>query len=158
VPQFDKVTFFIQIFWLFFFFLGFYLIFLQTFLPKLASVLKLRVKKLQKGSEGASVFSEEQKTTTFMFNKLIEEIFVIVKYSLNLFKEKASIWTSLGVGELKTKNFILSNVEVEKIFYKNLIKMSFYDRSYDSLIGSRSDRVDLLGLEPSFYDPQGLFR
>jgi len=40
--------------------------FFTDFLPKLASVLKLRVKKLQKGSEGAFVFSEEQKTATFM--------------------------------------------------------------------------------------------
>jgi F0F1-type ATP synthase membrane subunit b/b' len=64
MPQFDKITFFTQIFWLFFFFLGFYLIFLQTFLPKLASVLKVRVKKLKKGSDGVYIFAQEKEATT----------------------------------------------------------------------------------------------
>jgi len=48
MPQFDKITFFNQIFWLFFFFSGFYLLLLKFFLPKLGSVLKARAKKTSK--------------------------------------------------------------------------------------------------------------
>ena len=48
MPQFDKITFFNQIFGYLFFFQVFYLISLKVFLPKLSSVLKARTKKLQK--------------------------------------------------------------------------------------------------------------
>ena len=59
MPQFDKITFFNQLFWLFIFFSGFYLISLKVFLPKLSSVLKARTKKLQKGSDGLTSFNDE---------------------------------------------------------------------------------------------------
>jgi hypothetical protein len=132
VPQFDKITFFTQIFWLFFFFLGFYLIFLKTFLPKLASVLKVRVKKLQKGVEGVSIFAEEQEAATSSFNQALENIFSTVKNSVSLFKEKMSIWSDSGVQALNTKNLTLSNNEIEKAFHKNLTTIIFYDRLFDS--------------------------
>jgi hypothetical protein len=44
MPQFDKITFFNQIFWLFVFFSGYYLLLLKVFLPKLGAVLKARSK------------------------------------------------------------------------------------------------------------------
>jgi hypothetical protein len=47
MPQFDKLTFFNQIFWVVFIFFGFYFVLLRFFLPKLSSVLKIRQKKLQ---------------------------------------------------------------------------------------------------------------
>ena len=46
MPQFDKITFFNQIFWLMVLFLCFYLIFLQKLLPQISVVLKARFKKL----------------------------------------------------------------------------------------------------------------
>ena len=60
MPQFDKITFFNQIFWLFVFFSGYYLLLLKVFLPKLGAVLKARSKKLQKGTEGVVGFKQEQ--------------------------------------------------------------------------------------------------
>ena len=48
MPQFDKVTFFNQIFWLLILFLGFYTIVLKYYLPKASFVLKLRSKKIHK--------------------------------------------------------------------------------------------------------------
>ena len=132
MPQFDKITFFTQIFWLFFFFLGFYLVFLKTFLPKLASTLKVRVKKLQKGVEGVSIFVEEQQTTISAFNKSFENIFSIAKNSINLFKKKMFIWSDSGVQSLNTKNLILSNIAIEKVFHKHLTTIIFYDRLFDS--------------------------
>jgi hypothetical protein len=46
MPQFDKITFFNQIFWLILIFSGFYFILLKNFLPKIGSVLKARNKKI----------------------------------------------------------------------------------------------------------------
>jgi F0F1-type ATP synthase membrane subunit b/b' len=48
MPQFDKITFFNQIFWLFVFFSGYYLLLLKVFLPKLGAVLKARAKNYKK--------------------------------------------------------------------------------------------------------------
>lgn len=48
MPQFDKVTFFNQIFWLLLLFLGFYAIVLKYYLPKVSFALKLRTKKIHK--------------------------------------------------------------------------------------------------------------
>jgi hypothetical protein len=50
MPQFDKITFFTQIFWLTLIFFSFYFLILRFFLPKLAAVLKSRKKKLFLGS------------------------------------------------------------------------------------------------------------
>lgn len=82
MPQFDKITFFNQIFWLFFFFSSFYLVLLKIFLPKLSSVLKARTKKLQKGIEGALIFSNEQDSATNLFNASLEEISAVAKTSI----------------------------------------------------------------------------
>ena len=132
MPQFDKITFFTQIFWLFFFFLGFYLIFLKVFLPKLASVLKSRVKKLKKGSEGVSVFADEQSSTLSSFNQSMEEIFSIVKNSVNIFKEKSVVWSQSGVQTLNSENLNASNAELEKLFHNHLKTIMFYERFFDS--------------------------
>jgi F0F1-type ATP synthase membrane subunit b/b' len=61
MPQFDKITFFNQIFWLFFFFTGYYFLLLKIFLPKLCSVLKIRNKKLQKGVKNLAVYVQTNK-------------------------------------------------------------------------------------------------
>jgi len=114
------------------FFLGFYLIFLKTFLPKLASALKVRVKKLQKGVEGVSTFAEEQQSTISAFNKSLESVFSIVKNSINLFKEKMFIWSDSGVQSLNIKNLISSNNAIEKAFHKHLVTIIFFDRLFDS--------------------------
>jgi len=82
MPQFDKITFFNQVFWLFFFFSGFYLILLTTFLPRISSVLKVRIKKLQKGTEGILLFSKEQDTVTNLFNLFLEKLSILSKIFL----------------------------------------------------------------------------
>ena len=60
MPQFDKITFFNQLFWLFFFFSGFYLVLLHYFLPKLSSVLKARQKMLKNSLSGVSAMLTER--------------------------------------------------------------------------------------------------
>jgi len=120
MPQFDKITFFNQIFWLFIFFSGFYLISLKVFLPKLSSVLKARTKKLQKGSEGLTSFNEELVDVNTSFNSSIEEMSVVVKTSISDFKEKTDLWVDLAVTNLNKEELESSNVALEKALHKQI--------------------------------------
>jgi hypothetical protein len=83
MPQFDKITFFNQIFWLFVFFSGYYLLLLKVFLPKLGAVLKARSKKLQKGTEGVVGFKQEQEEVSVVFNNSIEKMSSVVKKTIS---------------------------------------------------------------------------
>ena len=69
MPQFDKITFFNQIFWLIFLFSFFYFVLLKKFLPKLSAVLKLRAKKFLKGGVFNEFFNSETIST---YNKSIK--------------------------------------------------------------------------------------
>jgi len=64
MPQFDKITFFNQVFWLLSFFSTFYLVFLKFFLPKLSSILKARTKKLRYeiNTEAMEVLKDKEDT------------------------------------------------------------------------------------------------
>ena len=120
MPQFDKITFFNQIFWLFIFFSGFYLISLKVFLPKLSSVLKARTKKLQKGSEGLTFFNEELVDVNTSFNSSIEEMSVVVKTSISDFKDKTDLWVDSAVTNLNKEELESSNVALEKALHKQI--------------------------------------
>jgi hypothetical protein len=120
MPQFDKITFFNQIFWLFIFFSGFYLISLKIFLPKLSSVLKARTKKLQKGSAGVLSFSTEQDKVTEVFNSSMENMSSVVKTSLFDSTEKMNVWVEEKVTGLNTKDLNLSNSVMEKALHKQI--------------------------------------
>jgi hypothetical protein len=87
MPQFDKITFFNQVFWLFLFFSGFYLILLTDFLPKISSVLKARNKKLQKGTEDVVFLLKEQDTVTNLFNLFFRKTSFMSKASLTIYSE-----------------------------------------------------------------------
>jgi len=119
MPQFDKITFFNQIFWLFFFFSSFYLILLKVFLPKLSSVLKARTKKLQKGSEGAAS-PEEQTQVIENFNSSIEEMSLVVKNSVADSTEKLNFWVSSQLSTLNKESLVVSNDVMEKIVHKQI--------------------------------------
>lgn len=85
MPQFDKITFFNQIFWLILLFSTFYFIILKNFLPKISSVLKARTKKLIKGNsltensgleieEALSISNQEIAKCSFFFrNSLLRD-------------------------------------------------------------------------------------
>ena len=120
MPQFDKITFFNQIFWLFFFFSSFYLILLKVFLPKLSSVLKARTKKLQKGSEGAASLAEEQTQVIENFNSSIEEMSLVVKNSVADSTEKLNFWISSQLSTLNKESLVVSNDVMEKIVHKQI--------------------------------------
>ena len=122
MPQFDKITFFNQLFWLFVFFSGFYLTFLKFFLPKLSSILKARNKKLQKGSTNLTAFNEEQISVTFIFHNILETISFIAKNLLLNSSEKITIWVSASVKKLNEENLRKSNILMEKVLHKQITK------------------------------------
>jgi len=122
MPQFDKITFFNQVFWLFFFFGGFYLIFLKIFLPKLASILKVRTKKLEKGASTLTAFTEEQNNATGIFHTLIENITLIVKNVIVVSTEDLTNGISASLKDLNENNFKKSNSLIEKTLHKQVAR------------------------------------
>jgi F0F1-type ATP synthase membrane subunit b/b' len=73
MPQFDKLTFFTQIFWTTLVFFTFYCITVRIFLPRLGTILKIRKKKLALGSQGVHIFNDEQSSTHNSYDNLLQE-------------------------------------------------------------------------------------
>jgi len=120
MPQFDKITFFNQLFWLFIFFSGFYLTLLKIFLPKLSSILKARNKKLQKGSTNLAALSEEQTFVTFIFHNLIETFSSNSIDLLIISSEKLTFIVSLLLLIINETDLKKSNILMEKLLYKQI--------------------------------------
>jgi hypothetical protein len=123
MPQFDKVTFFNQIFWLFFFFSGFYLTLLTTFLPKISSALKARTKKLQKGTEGLVSFSKEQSALTNLFDSFLEKTCSASKASLSRYSEY------FCVGASSTLPFPMFSFKESSITVRNFMEKALQQKS-----------------------------
>nr|YP_010470409.1 ATP synthase F0 subunit 8 [Tetraselmis marina]UVF37897.1 ATP synthase F0 subunit 8 [Tetraselmis marina] len=60
MPQLDTVTYMSQFFWLCFFFVGFYFVLVQFFLPKMARILKFRQEKMAKIQGQSSLYLNER--------------------------------------------------------------------------------------------------
>jgi len=159
MPQFDKITFFNQIFWLFFFFSGFYLLLLKFFLPKLGSVLKARAKKLQKGSESALILSKEQDRVTNLFNISLEEISAVAKNSITKTTDKiesnlsydftsfnyVSLDKTLNLSGLRASSgqIVISNIGLEKIVHTQAVTSFLF--SHPQIV--EEDLSFIMGLE-----------
>jgi len=112
MPQFDKITFFNQIFWLILFFSSFYFSCLKIVLPALSSVIKVRNKKLQKATTRSSSSELTEVLTTL--NSAFEEQFSITKSYVTNSTEKISFWGN-------SDNYLeKSNNSSEKLFFSNL--------------------------------------
>ena len=72
MPQFDKLTFLTQVFWTILIFFTFYCITVRVFLPRLSAILKVRKKELLLGSQGVSVFNDEQTLTDSSYDSLLQ--------------------------------------------------------------------------------------
>lgn len=118
MPQFDKITFFNQIFWLIFFFLSFYFIILKNYLPKLSAGLKTRKKKLLLGSQANTTFNQEQFEVSNASNLLVESMLSDLRVKLARIYEDGSSWV-----DFQTKGvFTLPNN-----FQKNHWSFSTFD-------------------------------
>jgi F-type H+-transporting ATPase subunit b len=121
MPQFDKITFFNQIFWLFVFFSGYYLLLLKVFLPKLGAVLKARSKKLQKGTEGVVGFKQEQEEVSIVFNNSIEKMSSVVKQTISDSTAKTDSWVASSIQDINKENLVEGNSLVENTLYKQFV-------------------------------------
>jgi len=126
MPQFDKITFFNQVFWLFVFFAGFYLTFLKIFLPKLSSILKARHKKLSKGASNVTAFANEQNKVTAVFHDLIENIASTAKNLIINSTEKMTNWISSSLKTLNEEKLKKSNHLMEKSLHKQIVTTFFF--------------------------------
>jgi len=118
MPQFDKITFFNQIFWLFVFFFGFYFIFLKIFLPKLSSILKARTKKLQKGSFGVTFFAKEQDNVIISYNNSIEQTSSVIKIFVSNSSTNLAVWLESSIKSLNKETLDSSNKSIEILLHK----------------------------------------
>jgi hypothetical protein len=109
MPQFDKITFFTQIFWLTLIFFGFYFYILQGFLPKLASVLKSRKKKLWLSSSKVSSLGEEQFTVLNARNLFLRNFIEKNKNKLDVKFLLSSVWLTFRLSKLVKDKFENSN-------------------------------------------------
>jgi len=109
MPQFDKITFFNQVFWLILFFSSFYFLCLKTILPTLSSVLKVRNKKLQKATTTAS--SSELLVALTTLNSTFEEQLSTTKSFVTNSTEKINFWGN------SDNYFQKSNNLSEKLFF-----------------------------------------
>jgi hypothetical protein len=126
MPQFDKITFFTQIFWLFITFSCFYFIFLAFFLPKLAFILKARHKKLQKGLTDVLSFSKEQSVVVLIFNTSVEKFIYFSKIALLRGIDQFSASLNLVFLKKKLNNLTLSNMSSENtIYYRKSFFLAF---------------------------------
>jgi hypothetical protein len=107
MPQFDTFSFFSQLFWVFSGFLCLYLTICFYILPALASILKIRKRKLTQISTGSV---DELLTKT--------EPLVAVKYLIDSFNTKLNNLTQITT---TTKNTIVTNSKSAK----HLMSVSF---------------------------------
>jgi hypothetical protein len=122
MPQFDKITFFTQIFWLTLIFFGFYFYILQGFLPKLASVLKSRKKKLWLSSSRVSCLGEEQFTVLSARNSFLRNFIEKNKNKLDVKFLLSSVWLTFRLSKLLRLKFKKSNVKLLKTYGNNFVQ------------------------------------
>jgi len=92
MPQLDKVTFLSQFFWLCFFYLGFYILILKYFLPKMSRVLKLRKKKLSSSQEGVTSVQQENNKVRWSYDTLITNGFITSRSIFNNSFQRTQQW------------------------------------------------------------------
>jgi F-type H+-transporting ATPase subunit b len=92
MPQFDKVTFFSQLFWLSITFYGFYMITIQTYLPGLARILKVRKKKVEFALKQGSSFSDERDSTVASYENVFVNSANESREMLTSFSNESNEW------------------------------------------------------------------
>lgn len=109
MPQFDKITFLTQIFWLFFIFLLLYLDLLKNFLSEISVILKIRKKKIACDSSLVNDFNEKSFTTKSTKKAFIFNFSENIKNSVLDVSETSNFWlndtlSNLNNSDLKTSN------------------------------------------------------
>jgi len=116
MPQFDIITFFTQIFWLTIIFFGFYFVTLQSFIPKIAAVIKARKKKLTHGAGGVSSLNEEQISVETTRNNSLEFCADTSKASVNFMINTANTWLLTSILGFNNTKMVTSQSSYVKTF------------------------------------------
>jgi F0F1-type ATP synthase membrane subunit b/b' len=92
MPQMDKVAFFSQLFWLMITFYGFYIITVNTHLPNLARILKVRKKKVEFALKQGSSFQEERASTVASYENVFVNSATESRNLLTQLSQSGSTW------------------------------------------------------------------
>lgn len=94
MPQLDKLTFFSQFFWLSFFFLGFYIILVKYYLPKMSRILKIRNIKVSESSGSLSYIKKENENVRDGLDQLALNGLKYSKQSVNTNFDNTFQWAN----------------------------------------------------------------
>jgi hypothetical protein len=122
MPQFDTMTFFSQTFWVFFFFIGLYLVMINSALPLMSKTLKARRKKILWDSnevdsiqgEDSSIFASQD----VVISKALSD-------SKDLLVECAALnseWSSENIKSINNKVLIDQNSKYLTILGSNVAR------------------------------------
>lgn len=105
MPQLDHVSYFSQFFWVSLLFLGFYLVLVQVFLPRIATILKVRKKLIilsvnENQSESTKSKSEDITPYDLVLSKSLRE----TKELLLDANKQTNQWTSITHEEIVNKH------------------------------------------------------
>lgn len=93
MPQLDSLTYFSQFFWFSFFFLGFYILLVKYYLPKMSRLLKVRSLKVSSGSfQGTLINSQEKKEVRDIAEDFLSQALHSSKQFFHESFEKTSKW------------------------------------------------------------------
>jgi hypothetical protein len=105
MPQFDKITFLNQLFWLAALFTVFFFLCNNFFFPQICGVLKGRYKKLQKKSGFLLPFTKELKNTSVNANFIFDKAIFSIKSSTSRSVEKTSQCITKMLNTIINSNF-----------------------------------------------------
>jgi len=112
MPQLDKVSYFSQFFWLCFFYLGFYILLVKFFLPRIRRILKVREKKAAYASGTTdSVYDKESAEVHLQTQKYLLEGMKNSRESLQSSFDSTSLWVSEVTKATNTKHLQKVNTE-----------------------------------------------
>jgi hypothetical protein len=120
MPQFDKVSFFTQTFWLILLFFSFYMLLLKTFIPNLSRIIKTRIKKLKLGQSIINILKEE-KSDIFLNSNLY--VYKKIQNTRNSGLNHIQFTIDWLLNSIKTTN--KSNLlGINNIYIKDILRVS----------------------------------
>ena len=120
MPQFDKFSFFNQVFFVLFFFFTFYFFISYYFLPNLTYGIKFRKKKIIYNNKNKNILNFEYQNILIVINNLYKDFYLNFEYFI---KKKNNIY--IIKEEKKIKNKFLINSKFIKKFNSFLNKNFF---------------------------------
>lgn len=137
MPQLDKVTFLSQFFWLCFFFIGFYIVLLKFFLPKMSLILKLRKTKLLGSHQNVNTLTQENDKIKLNLDKLSTNSLISSKNKFNTRFNLKQAWLHTSVENTKDNHFTSLNKNYiesvgESVLFQQIMNNFFKQNTYKS--------------------------